>query len=277
VRVDLDDGKIQVVRRGAARYLDSVQMKEAAMHPLDPVVTLSALSVGAGAAVALLVAARRVPQGRPALVPALVPALAGLAIWLGVAMGAARIGFFAAPDRLDMVGDALGFAAFGTLMTLPVAALVWARLRVPAFAALVGALPLGLLVGAQVFRLGGAVFAALAAEGAVPGWFGWTTAALDITVGALAVPLALWGGRRAMVGLSLLGLADFAHAIGYVGAAYAGLIAPDPAPAMIGLMPLALIALFQVPLAVALHLAVLERLGALSARRTTYVRAVRHP
>lgn len=226
------------------------------MHPLDPVVTFMALSVGAGAAAALLAAARRVPEGRPALVPALI----GLAVWLGVGVGAARVGFFAAPDRLDLIGDAVGFAAFGTLMTLPVAALVWARLRVPAFAALVGGLPLGLLVGAQVYRLGGAAFGVLAAEGAVPGWFGWSTAVLDISVGVLAIPLALWGGRRALTAFSLLGLADFAHAIGYVGAAYVGLIAPDPAPAMIGLMPLALIALVPVPLAIALHLEVLGRL-----------------
>ena len=226
------------------------------MHPLDPVVTALALTVGAGAAVALVGAARRVPEGRAALAPALL----GLAVWLGVAVIAAEVGFFAAPDRFDLMGDALGVAIFGTLMTLPVAALVWARLRVPAFAALVGGLPLGLLVGAQVYRLGGAAFGVLAAEGAVPGWFGWSTAALDITVGALAIPLALWGGRRALVAFSLLGLADFAHAIGFVGAAYVGLIAPEPAPAMIGLMPLALIALFPVPLAIALHLEVLARL-----------------
>lgn len=245
------------------------------MQMLDALVTVSALAVAVGAALAMVRAARRAPAGRAALGPV----LAALTLWLAVALAAARIGFFAAPDRFDPWADATGFAAFGALMTAPVAALVWARLRVPAFAALVAALPLGLLVGAQVYRLGGAAFGLLAAEGALPGWFGFSTAALDVTVGALAVPLALWGGRRALLGLSVLGLADFAHAIGYVGAAFVGLVAPDPAPAMIGLMPLALIALFQVPLAIALHLEVLARLGALrlSSARTTSAPAGHRP
>lgn len=243
------------------------------MTPLDLAVTLSALAGAGGAALALTLAARAAPRGRPALAPA----LAGLAVWLGVALVAARVGFFAAPDRFDLWADAPGFAAFGTLMVLPVAALALARARSPAFAALVAALPTGLLVGAQLFRLGGAAFAVLTLQGALPGSLGWTTAALDLTVGALAVPVALWGGRRALLAFSLLGLADFAQAIGQVGLAFAGLTAPDPAPAMIGLMPLGLIALFQVPLAAALHLEVLARLGAFSAARTTSAPAAHRP
>lgn len=234
------------------------------MPALDLAVTLSALIVAAGVAIAMTLAARATPAARLVLTPA----LAGLALWLSTALIAARIGFFAAPDRFNPLGDGLGFAAFGTLMTVPLSALWWARARNAAFAALVDALPTRLLVGMQVFRLGGAVFAVLTVQGAVPAWFGWTTAGLDLTVGALAIPLALWGGRRVLVAFAVLGLADFAHAFAYVGAAFVGLIAPDPAPAMIGRMPLALIALFQVPLAIALHLEVLRRLP-LSARRTT--------
>lgn len=234
------------------------------MHPAEPLAIL-VTALSAAVALAVTAALTRAAAGAPRLRPVARRAAALLWLWWGAAVALSVNGFFAAPDRFGWA-DLPGFAAFGTAMTLPVAGLVLAVRRGGDFAALVARVPTGWLVGVQVFRLGGLAFVALWAAGRVPDWLGLVTGAMDVAVGLAALQLGLalargaaWA-RRAAVGWSLFGLADFASAIGFVFLAFLGLVAVTPAPAMIGLHPLALIALFQVPLAVALHLAVLARL-----------------
>lgn len=234
------------------------------MDPAEPLAVLVTL-MSAAVAVAVTAALTTAADGAPDLRPVARRATALLWGWWAAAVALSLTGFFAAPDRFSW-SDLPGFAAFSTAMTLPLAGLVLAVRRGGDLAALIARVPTRWLVGVQVFRLGGVAFLALWAAGRLPDWFGLATGAMDAAVGIAALPLALALARgarwapSAAVAWSLFGLADFAHAIGFVLLAFLGLVAVTPAPAMIGLHPLALIALFQVPLAVALHLAVLARL-----------------
>lgn len=189
----------------------------------------------------------------------------GVWLWLGAALTASLIGFFQNPTRFG-ADDLLGFLRFGTLMTVPPIVFLLGMWRSDQLRRLIGAIPTPWLVGLEVYRLGGVIFLALLAAGQVPVWWGWSTGIADLLVGAMALPLA-WGLAReagwagpVALGWNLLGLADFAHAIGYVTLAFFGVISASPAPALIGLHPLALIALFQVPLAIIIHGLLLSRL-----------------
>jgi hypothetical protein len=62
-----------------------------------------------------------------------------------------------------------------------------------------------------------------------------------------------------LAGISF-GIADFVLAVSVVSLAILGIITPQPAPAMIGLHPLAMISLFQMPLSIAIHALALRRL-----------------
>lgn len=186
-------------------------------------------------------------------------------IWMATALTASLVGFFQNPTRFT-AADLSGFLLFGTLMSLPLIGFLLGVWRSALLRELVAAIPTPWLVGLQVYRLGGVIFLVLLAAGQVPAWWGWITGITDLLIGATALLLA-WGlvrnanwARPAAIGWNLLGLADFAHAIGFVFLVFFGVIAADPAPALIGLHPLALIALFQVPLAIIIHGVVIGRL-----------------
>lgn len=186
-------------------------------------------------------------------------------IWMAAALAASLVGFFQNPARFTPT-DLSGFLLFGTLMSAPLIGFLLGVWRSAPLRELVAAIPTPRLVGLQVYRLGGVIFLALLATGQVPAWWGWSTGIADLLVGMTAMPLA-WGlahdtgwARPTAIGWNLLGLADFAHAIGFVFLVFFGLIAADPAPVLIGRHPLALIALFQVPLAIIIHGVVIGRL-----------------
>jgi hypothetical protein len=120
----------------------------------------------------------------------------------------------------------------------------------------------------QVYRVGGAVFFWLWAVSLVPAEMGFFTGAADVFIGLTALPLA-WAlarssqpARAFATGWHIFGIMDFALAVGFVSLAILGVITPQPAPAMIGLHPLALISLFQMPLSIAVHGLALRQLMA---------------
>jgi hypothetical protein len=217
--------------------------------------------------VALVVAARLLATGRagPAQARAARRAVPVLGLWLAAALALSHHGFFAAPDRFT-AADWPGFVAFAALMAAPPVAVLLAMRRSAGFAALLAGLPLPFLAGLQVYRLGGGVFLSLQAQGRVPDWFGLSTGIADLAVGLAALPLAvaLAAGWRlavpAAVAWSVFGLADFANALATAFLAFTGAVAMQPAPALIGAHPLALAALFLVPLAVVGHGLILARL-----------------
>lgn len=134
------------------------------------------------------------------------------------------------------------------------------------------------LVGAQLFRVIGAVFLALLAAGRLPAHFakpaGWGDLAVSLSAPLVALALArgMAGARGIAIAWSLLGLLDLMVAVGMGTGLLAPLLAPElgarvPPVGAMGTFPMLVIPAFMVPLAVLLHLAVLWRLvrGPLSA------------
>jgi hypothetical protein len=231
--------------------------------------SLCITAVAVGVALALTWQLRKIGSQHASLVRLAARLQWAVWLWLAVALAASLVGFFQEPARFS-TDDRAGFLLFSTLMSIPPIIFLLGVWHSDQLRQIVAAVPTSWLVGLQVYRLAGVIFLVLLAAGQVPPWWGWATGLTDLLVGATALPLA-WGLARkagwagpAALGWNLLGLADFAHAIGYVFLAFLGLIVATPAPALIGLHPLALIALFQVPLAIMLHGVVLSRVIRLS-------------
>ncbi|MEY3989615.1 MAG: hypothetical protein RI985_696 [Chloroflexota bacterium] len=186
-------------------------------------------------------------------------------VWLGVALTASLIGFFRQPTQFG-ADDLLGFALFGSLMTIPVIGF-WLGMRWNmTFRQMIAAIPTWWMVALQLYRIGGVVFVGFVVSGHVPYLWGMSTGIGDVLVGVMAVPVA-WGlarctawAPRVAIGWNVLGLADIGNSVVYVFLVFFGVINVHPAPVLIGMHPLALIALFQVPLAIITHGVVLGRL-----------------
>jgi hypothetical protein len=186
-------------------------------------------------------------------------------LWLVGAWALSRHGFFQSATGWSE-GDLAGFMLFGTLMTLPLVLFFIAWRRSPGLRAFGNAVPLPGLIGIEVYRLAGAVFLWLYGAGLLPAELGITTGIADVTIGALALPLA-WAvarqlpGRRGLaIGWNLFGIADFAIAVTIVSLSIFGVVSLQPEPVMIGMHPLALIALFQLPISICIHWLALRRL-----------------
>lgn len=208
-------------------------------------------------AVAALIAVYAWPRYRP--LSLIMP------LWLAAAWLLSRRGFFAnATDWTS--GDFIGFLAFGTLMTLPIILFFVARRQSPAFARFLTHVPLPAIIGIQVYRLAGAIFWWMLVVGLVPAALGLSTAIADVIVGALALPLAAMLARglptapQIAYAWNIFGIVDFLAAITIVSLSISGLLTLQPDPVMIGMHPLALIALFQLPLSICLHILALQRL-----------------
>jgi hypothetical protein len=122
--------------------------------------------------------------------------------------------------------------------------------------------PASWIAGVQAVRLAGGAYLAMWIAGEARGVFSVEAGSLDLIVGALALPLALWlasGSPRARVAAAawnVLGNADFAIAVPAAiltgsGPAY---MLSMTSPFMDGFAPLVvLITAFGVPLAIVLH------------------------
>jgi hypothetical protein len=79
---------------------------------------------------------------------------------------------------------------------------------------------------------------------------------------AWAVASTTSGVRWLALGWSLFGITDFLFSVSMVSLSFVGVLALQPDPVRIGLHPLALISLFQLPLSIAIHLLALRKLMA---------------
>jgi len=145
--------------------------------------------------------------------------------------------------------------------------LLW---RSDAVRRLIDAVPLSWLVGIQVYRVVGAIFLVLLAEGRLSPLFALPAGVGDVTVGVLA-PFVAWRYARGRHGRTTLvrawnvaGLLDLAIAVtaGFLTVPSplqpASLIAPSSA--LLTVFPLALVPAFAVPVSVILHAAALIKL-----------------
>lgn len=181
---------------------------------------------------------------------------AGVALWFGVAFTVAATGNFHVPagePPLPLVIAAL----------TPVAVFFILYAQVPAFRAFVLGLDLRTLVIVQSWRVIGSVFLALYAYDVLPGLFAWPAGLGDVAVGISApfVAAALiarpaFAGERAFVIWNGLGILDFFVAF-FTGALASGVIPGlvEVTSEPVGVLPLAVIPGFLVPLFAILHLA----------------------
>jgi hypothetical protein len=157
---------------------------------------------------------------------------------------------------------------FGLFVPL-VVGLVWLWRSAAAWR-LLDAIPQSWLVGVQFYRVLGAIFLLMYAQGRMPGAFALPAGGGDVAIGLLAPVVAVAyargvPGREVLVaGWNLLGLVDLANAI-----ATGFLTSPSPlqmlsldAPNwLISDFPLVLVPVFGVPLAILLHVASLIKLS----------------
>ena len=189
----------------------------------------------------------------------------GLPLWLLYAGWIGRSGVLAAvpgrpPGLLLLVGPAVLFV------------IVVARSRAGERAA--QAIPLGVLIGAQVFRIGVELFLhQLALEGLSPRMLTFEGANVDLWIG-LSAPVVAWlaarrsiGARRVLVwnGLGLLSLANVVVRSILTAPGPLGLLHTDVPNLFVSTFPYSFIPAFFVPLAVVLHVLTIRRMVATGA------------
>ena len=190
-----------------------------------------------------------------------------LLAWLAVAqyIGSNNMYFVATDTAVPTI-------LFGLLIPLVIAAI---GLRLSgSIASLVSAIPLPWIVAAQIYRVGGAIFLVLWADGRLPWQFALPAGIGDVATGCLAVVVAASlaqnaaGARRATYAWCLFGIADLVVALAMGAMTSPGrahLFAIDAPNLLISSNPLVMVPTFAVPLALMLHGLVLWRLR----RKTT--------
>lgn len=186
-------------------------------------------------------------------------------VWFALALVFSLQGFFQTPSGWAD-GDMVGFLIFGTLMSLPLIGLALGWMRSARLRDFLTSIPLPALMGIQVYRVAGAIFGWMYLQAMMPPELGIFTGFADIFIGVTAVPLAwavargMTGARRIALAWNLFGISDFVIAVGMVSLSLFGLVTMTPDPVRIGLHPLALIALFQLPLSIVIHVLALRQL-----------------
>jgi len=195
-----------------------------------------------------------------------------IALWFASAYALNHIGFFAG-GGVWSDGDLIRLPLFMIAMFAPIAAYFWARARLDGFAEMIAAVPDSFLYGSQIYRIAGAVFFVAFAAGLSPVPVALPAAVMDTTIALTAIPMAFLMTRRpnrqAALTWNVLGLTDFAWAFTAVSASLFGIWAMTPAPSGIGHAPALILSLFQVPLAIIIHIELLRRVFATQARTQT--------
>ena len=158
---------------------------------------------------------------------------------------------------------------------LPIAILVPVLLGLPLLlrstrvAAILDATPPSWLIGLQVYRVFGGIFLVAWSRGNLSGTFALPAGTGDVLVGLLALPVAYLVhrsapiSRKAAIAWNVLGLVDFAIAIGIGILSAPGplqVIVPDRPNAGLGTFPTVMIPAFAVPSSILLHALSLRQL-----------------
>ena len=199
---------------------------------------------------------------REAQAPVLLGVAASLALWLGLAI-------FTAPSLASLAGrDPYSITPLIPLFAIAAPLVTFLAYRTSAtFRALFNGLPTGGVIGLQAFRLIGALFLVLLAQGQLPEHFARPAGYGDIVVGLSAPLVALAyerGVRWPALLWNVLGVADLLVAVG-MGTGLATPLLPGvtsrlPAAAALGAFPMILVPIFAVPIAMMLHVVALRAL-----------------
>ncbi|MDF2963216.1 MAG: hypothetical protein K0S39_4951 [Paenibacillus sp.] len=165
-------------------------------------------------------------------------------------------------------GDGLGFLLFCTLPIIPVVGLLIAWKKSARFATFLSQTPVWVFVALQVYRIVGVSLIVLYVQKKLPFEIGFINGALDSLVAAGAVILG-WlsykknrGSIRPLYVWNVVGLLDFVNAFTLFGLSYFSMINLTPAPTLMGMPPLTLLTMFQVPIAMFVHVYLFSRLQA---------------
>jgi len=189
--------------------------------------------------------------------------------WLALVWWLAVDGSFRPPP-------AGGVPALPLAIFIPVLVGVPLLLRSKRIGAILDATPASWLVGLQVNRIFGGIFLVGWSRGNLSGTFALPAGTGDVLVGLLALPVAYLlhsrtrGGRAAAIAWNILGLVDFAIAIGIGILSAPGplqVIVPDRPNAQLGAFPTVMIPAFAVPSSILLHVLSLRQLRRLTQRR----------
>jgi hypothetical protein len=179
-------------------------------------------------------------------------------LWLALIWGLAVNDVFRPIPGIPQVPPRLPVAIFLPLLI----ALPLLMVRSRRVAALLDATPAAWLIGIQAFRIFGGTFLVGWINGDLPGAFAVPAGIGDITVGVLALPVALAvasgtaAGRAMGVAWNLLGLTDFAIAIATGAMTSPGplhVLALDHPNLQTGVYPNVMIPAFAVPSWIILH------------------------
>ncbi len=168
-----------------------------------------------------------------------------------------------------------GVPALPAAIFLPVLIALPLLLRSKRIGGLLDATPASWLVGLQVYRVFGGIFLVAWSRGGMSGTFAIPAGTGDVLVGLLALPVAYLlyagapAGRRVAIAWNILGLVDFAIAIGIGILSAPGplqMIVPDRPNAQLGTFPTVMIPAFAVPSSILLHALSLRQLRRLLRR-----------
>jgi hypothetical protein len=223
---------------------------------------LSSIGIIAAALTGLRVAVGRADWEQSQRVATLRTATFLLPLWFAAALALSYAGAFRGTlTRLPTI-------EFGIFIPI-VVGVVWLW-RSATAKRLLDAVPQSWLVGLQFYRVLGAIFLVMYAQGRIPAAFALPAGAGDVAVGLLAPIVAIAyargvAGRAFLVGgWNLLGLLDLANAItiGFLTSpSPLQVLSLDAPNQLISAYPLVLVPVFGVPLAVILHVASLIKLS----------------
>jgi hypothetical protein len=205
-------------------------------------------------------------------------AAAGVIAWGVVVFLLAHAGAFATTSDAT-----IPYIAFG--VAIPIAAGV-ALLRVPEARRAIERIPLQWLIGVQFYRvLGGAVFLIGYAQDELPGEFALPAGIGDVIIGVTAVGVAYLVAaygvermRNVVLGWCALGIADLVVAIGTGFLSSPSILqqlALDEPNSAITRYPFVLIPTFLVPISIVLHVYVIARVRAGTAKANTEAHGAR--
>ncbi len=187
-----------------------------------------------------------------------------ISIWFVLAVALGQVPYFQVIGEWQ-AGDLIGFAIFGTLLSIPLGALLFAWKKNTAFQNFLETIPTWLLVSTQSYRMVGLAFLIFYLQGVLPFEVGFVTGVFDILVALSAVTVAWLVYHKSTKEKPLVlvwcgfGLLDFALAFTIVGLSFFGLIQLVPEPTAMAMPPLTIISIFQVPLAMFIHIYLINR------------------
>lgn len=178
-----------------------------------------------------------------------------LVAWFAIALFAGRSGFYAPGPQITVPTLPIG-------LFIPLGLGLWATLASARMRALIDAVPLSIIIGAQYYRVVGALFLVLMAGGHIPWEFALPAGTGDVLTGVFAVIVGLYVARAGVRVLAaarawnLFGILDLVVAVTMgtlTSPGLTGVVSQDAPNQMITAWPLVMIPTFAVPLSLILH------------------------